>query len=246
MTAFLLGLFVAWSQLAVPELSSPVVDQSGVFSADLKRSLEDELRGFQQTGKAQIQILIIPTLEGEAIEDYSIRVVEKWKLGTQAKDNGVLILLVTQDRKSRIEVGQGLEGELTDAHTKRILAERSRPFFQRGDYASGIRAAALSVMDQLHGDQRTGFEESVAGTLSDMDQRASRTQLILFLFVFIIFVLSRIFGRRRMGFRKGAPYGGWGTGVGGWSGGSSGWGSGGGGWSGGGGGFSGGGSSDSW
>ena len=218
------------------------MDQSGVFSPEQKRQLEAELQAFQKSGKAQIQILTIPTLEGEAIEDFSIRVTDLWKTGDSKADNGVLILLVTQDRKARIEVGQGLEGELTDAFTKRILAETARPFFKNQDYPTGLRAAALAVMEKLSGDlegyaEPAGSGESPAG---------DKLQFLLFILFLGFFALSRILGfHRPRGFSRGL--GGFGGGMpGGWSGGGSGWGSGGGGWSGGGGGFSGGGSSDSW
>lgn len=240
------GLSLGWAVLPIPSLSSPVVDQSGVFSTAQKAALENELRSYQKSTGAQIQVLTIPTLDGEAIEDFSIRVVEQWKLGDAQKGNGVLVLLVTQDRKSRIEVGQGLEGDLTDVQSKRILADRARPFFQRGDYATGLQAAVLGVIDQLSGTDSSAENAAPLVGAQGFEQKLQGLSLfeILFWVLFIIVVISpRIFGFRRMG-RRGTYYG-WGGPSGGWSGGS-GWGSGGGGWSGGGGGFSGGGSSDSW
>lgn len=220
-----------------PRLDSAVVDLANVIPADQKILLEQELRAFAQTGKAQIQVLTVPTLDGEAIEDFSMRTVEQWKLGTDKKDNGVLILVVTQDKKSRIEVGGGIEGELTDIATKRILADQARPFFIRGDFGSGLRVAAAAVMDRLNG--------LAEDPVSAAPERSVNWLVLLFIFVFFILPL---FTRRRMG-RRGAFWGGYGAGSfggGGWGSGSGGWGSGGGGWSGGGGGFSGGGSSDSW
>lgn len=242
MIQFLLGFLFSWALVPVPTLVSPVMDQSAVFSPEQKRMLESELQAFQKSGKAQIQILTIPTLDGEAIEDFSIRVAEAWKTGDAKTDNGVLILLVTEERKARIEVGQGLEGELTDAYTKRILAETARPFFKNGDYPTGLRAAALAVMVRLNGDLE-GYAEPVG---SAEKLFGNKLEFFLFILFFGFFILSRILGfHRPRGFNRGL--GGFGGGMpGGWSGGGGGWGSGGGGWSGGGGGFSGGGSSDSW
>lgn len=244
MLAALLGILLCWALVPIPNLDSPVVDQAAVFSAGARQSLESELRSYSQTGKAQIQVLTVPTLDGEAIEDFSIRVAEAWKIGDAKKGNGILVILVTQDRKSRIEVGDGLEGDLTDVQAKRILAEISRPFFQRGEYEAGLRAAVLTVMDQLSGKVSLPTEE--VGQRRSLKRLSDRMELFLFIIFLVFLGFQRLFGRRSLG-RRGSSYGAWGTGVGsGWGAGSGGWGSGGGGWSGGGGGFSGGGSSDSW
>lgn len=243
MLAWIFGALVAWSAISVPVLNSPLIDLSNVISADQKVLIESELRSFSQTGKAQIQVLIIPTLDGEAIEDFSMRAVEQWKVGDQKKDNGVLILVVTQDRKSRIEVGGGIEGELTDIQSKRILADQARPYFQRNDFESGVKVAAAAVMDQLNGLAPSGPSQGPA----KQGLFQGKGGLLLFILLFIVFPLL---SRRRMGSRRGYGAGALGgfIGGGGFGGSGGGWGSGGGGggWSGGGGGFSGGGSSDSW
>ncbi len=234
----LFGVTVSWSLVPVPELNAPVVDLSNVITSNEKALIEADLRAFSASGKAQIQVLIIPTLDGETSEDFSMRVVEQWKLGDQKKDNGVLILVVTQDRKSRIEVGGGVEGDLTDISAKQILADQVRPFFQKSDFESGVKVAVAAVMNQLNG--LAPEPKSLPG------KKIKWTEILTFL----VFMFLAFGGRRRMGAGRAFGAGALGgfMGGGGFGGGGSGWGSGGGsgGWSGGGGGFSGGGSSDSW
>lgn len=137
---FVLGFF--WLTLAsafeVPALTGPVVDRAGILSPNEQGQIAERLRAIKAQDGAQIQVLIIPSLEGEAIEQVSIQVFDKWKLGDEKKDDGVLFVMATGDRKLRIEVGQGLEGNIPDIIAKRIISEITRPIFKAGNYFAGI------------------------------------------------------------------------------------------------------------
>ena len=108
-------LVVLWTgsvfALDVPKLTGPVVDLAGVLSRDDQAKIAASILQFQQTYGPQLQVLVVPSLEDESLEGYSIKVVDKWKLGTKGKDDGVLLLVATESRKVRIEVGRGLEGD---------------------------------------------------------------------------------------------------------------------------------------
>ncbi len=126
--------------VAVPPLQGRVTDLTGTLSAEQRRSLDDELAALEQRKGSQIAILIVPTTQPEAIEQYSIRVAEQWKIGRgkvdgKSVDDGVLVVVAKNDRRVRIEVGYGLEGAIPDAYAKRIIDESIAPRFRQGDYA---------------------------------------------------------------------------------------------------------------
>lgn len=140
--AFLFALGFFWltfaSAFEVPALTGPVVDQAGILSSNETAQIAERLRSIKAQGGAQIQVLIIPSLQSEAIEQVSIQVFDQWKLGGEKKDDGVLFVIATNDRKLRIEVGQGLEGNIPDIIAKRIISEITRPIFKSGNYFAGI------------------------------------------------------------------------------------------------------------
>lgn len=142
----------ALAQVAVPALKSRVTDLTGTLSAPQKTTIEQRLKAFEASKGSQIAVLIVPTTEPEAIEQYSIRVVDKWKLGREDVDDGALLLVAKDDRTMRIEVGYGLEGALTDATSKRIIAEIITPYFMNGDYFGGIQAGLRAMMKVIKGE----------------------------------------------------------------------------------------------
>ena len=235
----LLPLF-SWAQLPVPELwSTRIHDEAGILNGEFVNSLDHELRVYEDSTSNQIAILIIPSLQDEAIEDYSLRVAEKLKAGQAEKDNGILILIATEDRAIRIEVGEGLEGVVPDAIANQIIRNEMAPSFRQNNYEGGIKAAVTALIQAIGGeyvaDTRPGNRRGRGGSVWS-------TLIILI----IIIIISRLRGGG--GNRRG---GGWSSGAGWYGGGFLGGGGGGGGgfgggFSGGGGGFSGGGSSGSW
>jgi uncharacterized protein len=231
----------SFSQLAIPELwGTRIHDEAHVLSAPFISQLEQQLKTHEDSTSNQIAVLVVSSLEGEAIEDYTLRVAEKWKLGNQQKDNGVLIFAAIGDKRARIEVGEGLEGVLPDALCSQIIRNELAPYFRQGNYEGGIQAASNAIIKAIAGEYQADASPVQRG-------KGRRSGSILpFLIILIIII---IISRRRGG---GGNYrgGGWSAGSG-WfgggfgGGGGGGW-SGGGGFSGGGGGFSGGGSSGSW
>lgn len=239
---------VAQAPSAIPALTSPVVDSANVIRGDVKARLERVLREVNDRGVAQIQVLTVPSLHDEAIESYSLRVVDQWLLGDKKKDNGVLVLVSVGDRRSRIEIGQGLEGAIPDVITKQIQSQTMRPLFRAGDFGGAIEAG-VSELIRLADAEYGGQELVQVPKRPDVGSWVPLFQLLLVLFILFVGVSGR--RRRGRGAFWGGMAGGWGAGSSwgsgsSWGGGGSGWGGGSGGWGGGGGGFSGGGASDSW
>ncbi len=142
---------VLLSGTEVPFLTARVNDTVGALSLETLRDLETILKAHEDTTSNQIAVLIIESLEGESIEEYSIRVVDAWKLGQREKDNGVLLLVSRGDRKVRIEVGRGLEGDLPDITCGSIIRKEIVPRLKSGDYDGGVRAGVESIIAAIGG-----------------------------------------------------------------------------------------------
>ncbi len=173
--ACLLALMLCWAfaalaDVAVPQLTGRVVDQTGTLSngdiARLARTLQD----FDIRKGSQIQVLIVPTTQPETIEQYSLRVAEAWKIGRKKIDDGAILVVAKNDRKLRIEVGYGLEGVLTDVTSKRIIDEVITPKFRSGDFAGGISDGVDQIIRVVDGEplpaparprQNTGFLDHI-------------------------------------------------------------------------------------
>ena len=149
-------LFFSFSPYAyaldVPQLQGYVNDYANMISPSVKAGIENELKAFEQTDSTQIVILTIPSLEGEVIEEFGIKVGEAWKIGQKAKDNGLIFIVSNQDRKMRIEVGRGLEGRMTDLMAGRIIDLVIKPRFKRGDFDGGFVAGVSALIDATRGE----------------------------------------------------------------------------------------------
>ncbi len=145
----------ARAQQAVPDLSGRVVDQAGILSDLAEETLTALLAAHEDTTSNQVAVLTMPSLNGETIEAFSIRVAEVWALGTAEKDNGVLLVVAVEDRALRIEVGYGLEGELPDVIAGRIIREEIVPYLREGNYERGIEAGVMAVLDRLESPAET-------------------------------------------------------------------------------------------
>jgi uncharacterized protein len=141
--------------LDVPPLPGRVNDLAGILSRDKAQQLEERLRQFEQETGHQIAVLTIPSLEGDSLEDFSIRVAQNWKIGQKGFDNGVILLFVQKERKIRIEVGYGLEGILPDAVASRIIREEIAPRFRTGDYAGALDAGTEAIIKVARGEAMT-------------------------------------------------------------------------------------------
>ncbi|MBA4056543.1 MAG: hypothetical protein C0490_17645 [Marivirga sp.] len=233
--------FAAKAQLKVPEHGGRWIhDEANVLSEQAEASLELILKAERDSTSNQIAVLIIPSLEGESLEEYSLKVAEAWGIGQKSKDNGVLLLISINDRQLRIESGYGLEGTLTDALSSRINRNEIAPYFRQGNYDEGVKAGVIAIIQAIKGEYKN--DEPVQRRKS-----SKKSPLATILILIIIFIIA---SRRGRGGRGGGGYwssgSGWVGPIGGFGGSSGSWGSGGGGDFGGGGGFGGGGSSDSW
>ncbi|MCX5876670.1 MAG: TPM domain-containing protein [Deltaproteobacteria bacterium] len=138
--------------LTVPQYQGYVTDLAGMISPPERQKLEQTLLAFEQSDSTQIAVLTIPSLEGDALEDFSIRTVEAWKIGQKGKDNGVLLLVSKGDRKIRIEVGRGLEGVLTDLRAGRIVDQVITPRFKAGQLDEGFEAGISTIISATRGE----------------------------------------------------------------------------------------------
>jgi len=228
---FLFLLFSWTSVLALepPPLEDRVMDLAGLLSGAEAEALIQQLQAHEKATTQQFAVLTIPSLEGDPIEDFSIRTVEAWKLGTKEEDNGLLLLVAKEDRKMRIEVGYGLEGEITDLLAGRIISDVMQPAFRNGDFAGGIQSAVTLLIAAANGEEVDLPESSGEGDPSDD---------VFFWLTFALFIgVPMVFGsnKKGRGGRRSRGFSGGGFSSGG-----------GGGFSGGGGSFGGGGSSGGW
>ena len=168
------------AQKSLPELwGLHVHDEAKVLSQQTVDHLENQLKVYEDSTSNQIAILIIASLAGEPIEEYSLRVAEKWKLGQKEKDNGALLLIAVDDHKMRIETGYGLEGVLTDALCSRIIRNELAPSFRENDYDAGVTAGINAIIAAIGGEY----------TAEDTDEQAMqdlgwKERLLIGMFIF--------------------------------------------------------------
>ena len=154
-----LAILLLWLSLAtpvaaldLPALRGHVNDYAGMLSPERSAALEQQLRSFEQSDSTQIVVLTVPTLGGENLEEFSIKVAESWKIGQKGVDNGVILLVAKAERKVRIEVGRGLEGKLTDLVSGRIIRADIAPQFKTGNFDGGITAGVNALMAVVKGE----------------------------------------------------------------------------------------------
>ncbi len=145
--------------LAVPPLKGRVNDTAGMFSAKTVAALDTLLSQFEATDSTQIVVLTVPSLDGDVLEDFSMRVVEAWKIGQKGLDNGALLLITRDDRRLRIEVGYGLEGGLTDLVAGRIISQVIVPRFKEGRFDTGVTDGVQAMIAAVRG-EFTGSQKS--------------------------------------------------------------------------------------
>ncbi|MBI3295377.1 MAG: TPM domain-containing protein [Deltaproteobacteria bacterium] len=236
--SLLLALAFSATKVEVPYLSGALVDEVGLLSARESAQVTHALEALNATRKAQMAVLIAKSLQGVEIEPFSIAVTDQWKLGGKKSDNGILFVIAPNERKMRFEIGYGLEGDLTDAFSRRLLDNAVRPLFKERRYGDGITAAVALVGEKL-GQNLPG----VAKPKPDWIPQAIVFGSLGLFFLFFIMIVRQSARQRGSHWQSGGGF----SGGGGWRSSSSGWGgSSGGGFGGGGGGFGGGGSSGSW
>jgi uncharacterized protein len=221
------------AQLSQTEaLTVYVTDEAGVLPSDVRQALNARLEAFDKQTSTQVVVVVLSSLNGEPLEEASRRIVIQNRIGRKGKDNGVLLLIIRDERKIRIEVGRGLEGVLTDALSSQIIRKEIVPHFKANDYPGGIAAGVEAIMAAT----RNEYTADPSGTESGKGMDIG----VIIAIMIVAFIMSRL---RSSGIRRGGMF----PPMGGFGGGSFGGGSfGGGGFSGGGGSFGGGGASGGW
>ena len=148
--AMMFAALSAWA-LDVPPLTGRVVDLAHVLPAETAAALTGQLEAHETKTGNQVAVLILSSLEGESVEEYSHRVATTWRLGQKGTDNGALLLIALKERKLRIEVGYGLEGTLTDLRSAHIIRNEIVPRFRAGDIPSGIQAGVEAILKTIEG-----------------------------------------------------------------------------------------------
>jgi len=236
------GLAQAAPDFQAPALSRPLIDEAGLLSQQEMEGVEDAVRGLRAATQIQLAVYIPQSLQGYDIESFSMTVAEQWKLGKKGEDKGLLLVVAPKERQMRLEVGYGLEGQVTDAVAKRILDDILRGYLRANRPGQGLVAVVSSLSEAMGSQWRP---EPISGGVSSRGRRGSRSSTEAgawrnFIILMLVFsLLSRMvpgIGGGRWRRRSGYSSGGWSRGGFG----------GGGGWSGGGGGFGGGGASSRW
>ncbi|OIQ49801.1 hypothetical protein BerOc1_01726 [Pseudodesulfovibrio hydrargyri] len=184
-----LGLSATALALDVPPYTTRVNDLGRMMSPQTRQTLESQLAALEESDSTQVAVLTVPSLEGDAIEDFSIRVAEAWKVGHKDFDNGVILLVSKEDRRIRIEVGYGLEGRLTDVLAGQIIDNVITPQFRAGRYNQGFLEGVTAITGAVRG-EFTALPK----------KRKSKLNILAILIGPMIFMilLTEKFGRRRI------------------------------------------------
>jgi uncharacterized protein len=184
----------AVDEVPVPPLKARITDLTGTLDAGQLATLEAELRAFEQKKGSQIAVLMLPSTQPEAIEQYSIRVAERWKIGRAKVDDGVILIIAKNDHRLRIEVGYGLEGAVPDLVAKRVIREVIAPHLLAGDFFGGIRDGTQTLMKLIDGEKLPAPAPARAQA-SSMDDYQSLFAVLLVVVIVGGAVLKAVFGR---------------------------------------------------
>ncbi|MFZ3231035.1 MAG: TPM domain-containing protein [Pseudobdellovibrio sp.] len=240
LSIFLFSLTLGFSFTAkafkVPALVGPVMDEVNLLSSSARNQIEENLFKLRQNGGPQIQVYITSSLQGESTEQVAIQIFDAWKLGDAKKDNGILFLIAPNEKKMRIEVGRGLEGDIPDVIAKRIISDVVSPFFKRQEFDFGVAQGVAALGQYLNAspEQKAELQKQVSQSESTGDIKGNFKVYGFFIILgiwLLLFFINPTFAMYILFSLFSGGHGGRG---------------GGGGWSGGGGGSSGGGSSGDW
>ncbi|MFO0638644.1 MAG: TPM domain-containing protein [Polyangiaceae bacterium] len=198
-----------------PTLEGPVTDKAKVLSVVEKERIADKVLALKAAHGHEVAVLVVPTLGGETVEDFAYETAKAWGLGSAERDDGVLFLVATAERKIRIETGKGVGGDLTDVDASRIIRDNVAPELKSGRYAAGIEAGVDAIGARFSG-VAPPAEPGPSGGSSGM-----LSVLFVMVAMVVIFALQAK-PRRRGGSRGGSDWSGGGSGGSDWSGGSSG------------------------
>jgi uncharacterized protein len=200
-TAFIAMTLLLWSAMASAALparpAGPVYDGAQIIPDATEAQIDAKLRALsKETGKTLV-VATVSSLEGQEVEEYAVKLFETWGVGDAEKDEGALILVAPNERRTRIEVGLGSEAVLPDALASRIIEAQMIPRFKAGDFGGGIAATADAVAEQL---KREPTDAKAVAAAAERAERQTRSQdeggefgmIIFWLFIFFFFILPLI------------------------------------------------------
>jgi uncharacterized protein len=170
--------------LEVPTLKGRVNDYGGLLPSEAKSRIETLLKDLEEKDSTQVVVLTVPSLAGDSLEDFSMRVAERWKIGRKGLDNGAILVIARDDRKVRIEVGYGLEGRLTDITAGRIIRDRIVPEFRAGRFDQGVLNGVVALTEVVRGEFQASGQPPAASGAKDL-------MPFLLIFVFMVFTMGR-------------------------------------------------------
>ena len=195
---------------SLPALTGHVIDTSNTLDASQKQALEEKLKAFEQSRGAQIVVLMVPGILPEDIGDYTQRAGDAWKIGRKDIGDGLLLVVVKNERKVRIATTKALEGAIPDLAAKQIIDRALTPSFKQGDFAGGLNMAIDQIMARITGENLPMPDSQAQGRIKKGDAGFQWTDLAVFLFFAVPIgarLLSGIFGRKLGAFATGGVVG---------------------------------------
>lgn len=171
----------------IPPFSTAVKDETGLFSASEKNTLEQVLIRLAESGKVKMAIYIPKSLDGYSIEEFALKTAETWKLGSEKEDNGLLLVIAPNERRMRLEVGYGLEGDLTDVESSRILNQVLAPYFKEGRFGDGTLAAILTIANKLE----ISLDLTAPAPVKNQEEGSPLGLIIMLVILFIVMGANR-------------------------------------------------------
>jgi uncharacterized protein len=179
---------IAAQALTFPQLTGRVVDEAGILDQATRAALETKLADFEAKTTGQFVAVTLKSLQGTSIEDYGYQLGRHWGIGQKGKNSGVILIVVPSERRVRIEVGYGLEGNLTDAVSKLIIENAIVPRFRAGDFAGGISRGVEDIIQVLNDPEEWRLR---AKRQRPDYQPGSVDVIVVFLFLIVVFLIMR-------------------------------------------------------
>jgi uncharacterized protein len=174
--------------LKVPTLKGRVNDYGGMLPPEAEARIEALLKELEEKDSTQVVVLTVPSLDGDSVEDFSMRVAERWKIGRKGFDNGAIMVIARDDRKVRIEVGYGLEGRLTDLTAGRIIRDRIVPEFRAGRFDQGLLNGVVALTEVVRGEYQAPAQPPIGPAASGVEDLVP----FVLVFIFLVFMLGRV------------------------------------------------------
>jgi len=169
---------VIFAEPNYPDYSAYVNDYAGVLQSGNKTQTEDLITNLEKNTNCEVAVAIINSLEGISIEEYAVKLFEKWGVGKKKEDNGVLLLVAIEDRKLRIEVGYGLEGTITDLEAANIINNIIVPKFKENDYGTGVYDGVVAIANQIYAEKGMALLPYADGSIPDTNAAAMESDFI--------------------------------------------------------------------